>query len=389
MCERIYFIYIDLVMNVIFVLYHPSELTNWVVKLLPYLDECHVSVFHIASLHHVETKKISGVDLYDISKKSYKNLVSLIDMINPAKVVFLSFRSLMELVLQRICMGLGIRTFYLEHGLFSNDTLRFRVNKLRKEWGCVFRRQWCFWKLSFECILHSSSKVKEVSLFYRVYKQGRFYLCPFDFYYLFSMRSYEMMTKVYRIRLGVNVELVGYPIFVDSRQKKLSETAISTNGGVLYVHQPLISDGLASISYEEEKEYLVEIANKVNEHYGSLTILLHPRSDVDEYRKRFRNTGINVIQSPNNFLLFADKALIIGHYSTALLYGLYFEKPTIVLDYPTTRNDSSFNQFFTYIKRIDDLDKMSVECCSRDSKTYMLGSINTFEYIARRLTNGG
>lgn len=373
-------------MNVIFVLYHPSELTNWVVKLLPYLDECHVSVFHIAGLHGVEAKKIDGVDLYDISKFSYKELVTLIDVINPERMVFLSFRSLMELVLQRICVGSGIRTLYLEHGLFSNDTLHFRANKLRKEWRRVFKRQWHFWLLSIECILQSPSKVKEVSLFYQVYKQGCFYLSPFDFYYLFSMRSCEMMSKVYRIQLGVNVELVGYPIFTDDKQKALSGKTFSTNGGVLYVHQPLISDGLASISYEEEKAYLVKIAKKVCAHYGPFTILLHPRSDLDEYRKRFRDTGINIVQSPNNFLLFVDKALIIGHYSTALLYGLYFEKPTLVLDYPTTLNDSTFNQFFTYVKSIDELDKINIKC-NRDSKEYLLGNVNTFEYIAKRLVN--
>lgn len=119
--------------NITFVLYHPSELSNWVIKLLPYMRDCEISVLHIGHLHQIEVKSIEDAALYDISSLPYTELVSLVEKLQPCMMVFLSFRSLMELVLQRICISHGIRQVYLEHGLFSNDTLKFRKDKLKKE----------------------------------------------------------------------------------------------------------------------------------------------------------------------------------------------------------------------------------------------------------------
>lgn len=349
------------------------------------MRNCNISVLHIGHLHQLEVAPIENVDLYDISSMSYTEILGLVEKLQMNMMVFFSFRSLMELVLQRICTSHGIRQVYLEHGLFSNDTLKFRKDKLKKEKGVVLKRQLHFLWMSYGRIFHSENIRKELVLFYKVYIKGCFNLSPHDSYFLFSERSYDLLKKVYNLDKKRNVEYVGYPIFTEEAQKT-KVGRFMNNDGVLYVHQPLISDGIAHVSYQEEKEYLLKLANVVKDKYGRLTILLHPRADLKMYKKMYDNTGIEVIMSPNNFELFVDKALIVGHYSTALLYGLYFEKPTVVIDYPTVKNDTSFSDFFIYCKDIDDIGNLDFSN-NENRKTYLVGEYNTYEHIAKTLCN--
>lgn len=356
-------------------------------KLLPYLKGNKVVIFHIAKLHGLNVKTLQDAELYDISGMPYVKMVSLIRMLDLDMMVFLSFRSLLELVLQRICVSNGIKQVYLEHGFFSDDTLRFRTNKLKKERGIVIKRQKFFLYLSVEHILRSDNRVKELLMFYRIYVKGDFYLSPHEHYYLFSERSFDMISKVYRLEKDNNVEFVGYPIFLDDQQKELSKMGISTDGGVLYVHQPLVSDGIAKISFNDEKSYLINLARNLGNRYGKFTILLHPRAVLQEYKDRYADTSIEIIQSPNDYRCFADKSLIIGHYSTALLYGLYFDKLTIVTDYPTVEIADNFKNLFVYCKDIAHLPEMTNASVGAKRKEYIIGKHNTFEYIAKALLN--
>ena len=346
------------------------------------MEDMEVYVFHIAQLHGMCVKKNYGDNFIDISNFSYKEIKKHIEDIVPDLTVFMSFRSLFELVIQQICKEHNLKHFYLEHGMFSNDTLRFRSNKLKKERKVVIRRQLKFILLSFQRIMFSSRPLLEFILFKNVYFRNKFYLCKHDHYLVYSERSFDCLKNIFKLSLK-EVEYIGYPIFNDYRQKKECDELEKNKDGILYVHQPLISDGLASISYDEEKQFLLHISEKLKT-YGKLTVLLHPRSNVNEYKRRFADTDIEIIQSPNNYKIFANKAIVIGHYSTALLYGLYFDKRTIILNYPSMHNDSVFNNIFQYV---EDIDKLNIDILTDKSidKEYILGTNNTFEHISERL----
>lgn len=367
-------------MNVIFLVYHPSSLNNWIGKLLPYLGGNNIKVFHVAKLHEASPTILDGVEMYDVSGYTYTRAYKLVKSLNPDLFVFLSFRSILELTYHRICERIGVKKIYVEHGLFSGDTLKFRSNKLKTDFRIMLKRQCSFLFTHLGCILRNGNISKEMKIFYQVYKNSDFHCVEYDRYYIFSRRSFDNYSKLFQMDENTNVTYIGYPIFNDEIQKIQAE--IKQGGGVLYVHQPLIFDGLAHISYEEEKKWLLDIANRLEKQYGKFTILLHPRGDLDAYKARFEDTQISVVKAPNNFKLFADKDLIVGHYSTALLYGLYFGKPTMVLDYPSTKNDPLFAELFTYVPDIHQIENAKVNIDGRN-KTYMVGEHNTFEYIAR------
>lgn len=369
-------------MNIVLLLYHPSALTNWVAKLAPYLKGHQVSVLHVAKLHRVVPAEVSGAKLYDVSGYTYPQAENMVRALSPDVFIFLSFRSILEMTYHRICTKLSIKKIYVEHGLFSGDTLKFRTNKLKKEFLVMFKRQACFLFTHLGWMLQSGNIIQEAKLFYNVYRKGKFDLVPYDHYYLFSKRSFDNYSKLFPMNETENVTYMGYPIFTEESQKALAE--VKTGGGVLYVHQPLVFDGLAHVSFDDEKHWLLDVARRLKTKYGKFTILLHPRGDLDAYKERFKDTDIEVVKAPNNFRLFADKDLIVGHYSTALLYGLYFGKPTLVLDYPTTHNDPLFAELFTYVENLDQIGTVAITS-NESKKLYMVGEHNTFEYIANTL----
>lgn len=373
-------------MNIIFVIYHPSYLSNWVEKLLPYLNNSKVYVFHPGRLHKVIPKKSEGITLYDVSGYSYNESKKLINEIRPDVMAFHSFRSPYLLTYQRICRKLNIPQIYFEDGLFTQDVLKFKSNKIKNDFVLTVKRQISFLSSYFSYLCHADNKVSEVKLFYKVYFKGQFRLNPFDHYFLYGDRSIENLGKVFNLTKGDNVTLVGYPIFKEESQKIEAESRIANGKDILYVHQPLIQDGLTDISYEQERDYLLSIYESLKLKYGDFYLLLHPRSDVNHYKKIYENTPIKVVQAPNNYLLFADKGLVIGHYSTALLYGLYFGKKTIVMAYPGCEFENVFANIFDYIAEAKMLCSMKPES-SAIQKEYYVGTGNTYEGIAHAIVN--
>ena len=369
-------------MHILFVIYHPGTLVNWITKLQPYLVNNKISVIHIGKLHGINVNTIPGLDLYDISKYSYWRQKKLIERLEPDVVVYLSFRSLYQLVLQRICYEKNIKTVYIEHGLFSQDTIGHNLDRLKHvDKKALFKRNLRYGLSSVERII-CSSFFKELRVFYK-YVKGDFGVAPYNHYFVYSPRSYKELSRIFLLDEH-NTTLVGYPIFLDEEQKTTADQFVDKNKriGILYVHQPLIKDGIATCNYNDEKDYIVNIAASLKDRYGDLTLLLHPRSELKEYQERFKNEKIEVVQSPNNYRIFADKSLIVGHYSTALLYGLYFNIPTVVLDFPTTKNDPSFSEFFNYVSCIEDLKYKSFSN-KEGMKEYVAGNNNTYEHIAK------
>lgn len=370
--------------RIVFVVYNLAFISNWIEKLLPYISHGEFYIFHIGKLQKMSPKTLPDVNYLDCSNLSGPAIRKAVVAIKPNVCVVFNFRSLYEQLLMRICKNVGVRTVYLEHGLVSMNTTKFKKNKIKEAFRNTAYRQLNFLYKYAGYLLSCKAIMREFGIFINVYFRGCFRMSPFDHYYLYSQRSVEKFSSIFDLKDGKCYTLVGYPIFNNQQQKEESSLFIGSGRGALYVHQPFISDKFTSISYEEEKDYLLKLANILKPRYGSFIVLLHPRENLSVYRKRFEGTGIDIIQSPNNYKSFADKDLIIGHYSTALLYALYFNKPTVIIDYPHARLDSIFSGYFDYI---DDITKLATYDfgISKHPRTYLVGSQNTYENIAKKM----
>ena len=108
--------------------------------------------------------------------------------------------------------------------------------------------------------------------------------------------------------------------------------------------------------------------------------MLHPREDIKHYESLYEGTPIKVIQSPNDYKLFVDAQLVLGHYSTALLFALYFNKPSFIIDYPTLNTPNLYKGVFPFFDCKDFYPVVADSLLK--NKSLLLGEGNSFEHIS-------
>lgn len=337
-------------------------------------------IFHIGKLQGSNPIILEGVKYIDISNMTYWGVKESFLNSHMDLCIIFNFRSLIEQLALRICKQYKIRNAYLEHGLISMNTTHFKKNKLKDNFFDTLKRQTNFFMKYLCYIVSSKSPIKETKILYNVYLGGKFYKSPFDHYLIYSQRSKDKLGKIYNLQ-DSNVSFIGYPIFQNKKQAAESESYVLNGVDVLYVHQPFIIDRFTNITYTSEKQYIVGIREQLRDRYGKFVILLHPRENLANYKERFSDTDIEIIQAPNNYKEFANKGLIIGHYSTALLYALYFNKPTVIIEYPGAKLDHIFDECFKYVENYNELGESEFST-PLTTKDYFVGPDNTYEHIA-------
>lgn len=371
--------------RILFVTYSVSLIYNWVIKLIPYLHDCEVLVVHIRKLEDVSHFQELPVKNIDITGFSYKRISSLIDNYNPSLCVFFNFKGIIEQLLLRICKKKCIKTLYLEHGIITDDVITFKKLKLAhlpKRLKRVFIQFYQY----FSFLLRSNHPLQELRIMYEVLMHNKFSLSTFDYYFVFGHRCLKFISEMFPVEENKNAFIVGYPLFESLIQRNEATSREEQKKlGVLYVHQPFIRDQYTTISYEEERAYIMQWARKLFPEFGAFTVLLHPRENLEFYKKLYEKTNIKVIQSPNNYLLFKQSRLVLGHYSTALLYPLYFNIPTYIIEYPQVVIPSIFGNIFPSLTLQESI--VLENAHEYPNKTYLIGTHNTFEHIAMMICN--
>lgn len=369
---------------IVFVLPSLSLVSNWIKKIYPFWTNYRIIVLHMGALQKTRPEPIENVDFYDITYLSAKQIVGLLKVLKVQKCIFFNFRSILEQYILLICKDNDIKTVYLEHGILNRDNEHFKNIFSAKNKSLLIKRQIVFLLKYIRYVIGKRRGFLQIGKLYKIIRYNSFYLMPFDKYLIYGERCYSYLKNIYPLKAGQNVEKVGFPLFDNANQK--NEALLSQlpkKEGILYVHQPFILDGYASITYEQEKKYLLEAANVLTPKFGQFTLLLHPRENLEEYKERYNDTRIEVLMSPNDYKLFINRKLVLGHYSTALLYSLFFEVPTYIIEYPTVNIQPIFEYIFKSMKIENILDDSSQDLFNR--KEYLLGPVNTYEYIAQRI----
>lgn len=367
--------------KILFVTYSVTLIHNWVIKLIPHLEDCDVLVCHIGSLEDRSPTKVLPVKNIDLSRLTYQQIVDVVNEYKPTACVFFNFKGIIEQLILRICKEKHIKTIYLEHGIITKDVMTFKKIR-RKNLFKRIRRTYVQLAQYLAYIAHASNPRTELRIMYDVLRNNNFSLSPFDCYFVFGHRCLEFLKNIFPLEEKKNAFIAGYPLFETNEQVREAQSP-ETKKGVLYVHQPFILDHYSPISYEEEKKYITKWYNKLAQFEENFTILLHPRENIELYNKLYSKTGINIIQSPNNYHVFKQASIVLGHYSTALLYPLYFNIPTYLIDYPDITSQSIFENVFPHLNLEDEIPlNQDVEY---PNKSYLIGFYNTYEHIAKEI----
>ena len=357
-------------------------LETLVFKLRPYLYNCEILVLHNSKMQPGKKRTEIDIDNIDVSCLTYCEIKQLLREWSPDVCVLYNFRGIIDQFFIRICKACDIKTYFLAHGILSDDILTIRKISSQGLWLRIKRISWQL-KQYFSLICHSCSPMSEFKIFMRVLVKNDFASNPFDKYFVYGDRCLNFLSKFYKLRKNENAFIVGYPLFESEAQKEQSVSYVKNMvcKGVLYVHQPFILDNYAKISYEEERNFILKMANKLHPTYGNFSIMLHPREDIKHYESLYEGTTIKVIQSPNDYRLFVGAQLVLGHYSTALLFALYFDKPTFIIDYPTLKTPSLFKDVFPFSDCEEFSDPNDAKSLLKN-KSFLLGEGNSFEHVA-------
>ena len=305
-----------------------------------------IIVFHLGKRDSKTPLRSAYYELIDVGDISVKEIGALIEKHNPKAVVFLGFVSIFELLMLRIVKKNNHKAIYLQHGIFSKNTISFPFQRIINSFSEVLRRNLYFLGCYFSFILYSNQIKKECVIFYNCLRRKKYNDTRFDKAIFFSKHGYSNINPSF----GYNEEdvfLSGYPLaFSNDEFETYTNVALKKcthSKKAIYIHQPFIADGLVKWSYEDEKVFILSIANDLELSGLKLEVLLHPRESFKNYENKYKGTSIRIIQNiqKENY---ASYALAIGHYSSALLYPLFFHIPIRIMNYDTIdcHNDNIF-----------------------------------------------
>lgn len=328
-------------------------------------------------------------DTIDISKLNMLEIEQLLIKLNPNVFILLGFISIYELLMLRVAKKIGVKTIYLEHGLYSKETASLPFGKLMHTFCTTVRKNFFFLRRYYEFALHSTSFWHEMYVFWHCFGKKEYFMSKFDKALFFAEYGRKEIGRLFRYDES-EIDYICYPLAkTDTEFKQYSKIAnepLSIEKKATYIHQPFILDGLSQWSYEKERDFLVNIAKKLKDYGYTLTIQLHPRSKLVVYQQLFKDTGINLIKEMEREK-FKEYSLVLGHYSTALLYPLFFKIPVMLVDYPGVckAENSVFYPISCSlpINNVDVLTEKYKDFCRK----YIGTGVCSFENIARKLEN--
>jgi len=386
--------------NIIFVISYLDSINNWIDPISKYLKDKGfvIHILHMQSLNFGVATEGIKVDpdylLYDAGEMNIKSIEWTIKSINPVATVFLSFKSLFEVLLLKMSQALRIKTIYYQHGLYEDISFDFKMANKKSS----LTRYLILSSLVLQfVILISKRKMRDLSSFFSTIAFTRYDSITFDHFILYSKYSNDMLRRHFS-NIKDNVIYSGYPV-VDSDEELrqfLERSKQPTDNYVLYLHQTFVRLNLTQIDYPQENAYLLNLSNICRAQNYKLVIRLHPRETIENYKLISEDDNIIIKQSDDLIENIISSKLVIGHYSTALFSSILLYKPILILYYPELKVESSvFRNIGVHANNVDQFrkfieDENSWRVDEEEYKLfidYYIGTDNSYENLANNITS--
>ena len=111
-----------------FYIKHISMLNGWVDPIYPFLKKngFNLVVLHSTKLNqqsaHTDKNISKDYELIDISHISLNAILQIFQKYKPVGMLVLTFRTLFDLLINRIAQHCNVKTLYIEHGFFADST---------------------------------------------------------------------------------------------------------------------------------------------------------------------------------------------------------------------------------------------------------------------------
>lgn len=322
--------------DIVFYIHRTGLLGYFVNPLCSFLkDKYRITVLHLDKCNGYSSRKSGDYKSIDISDYSIERIRQTLKEINPKVVILVGFISIYEMLMLRIATDLQLKTIYLEHGIYSKNISSLPWKKLRTKFWSTLTKNLFFLRQYGNFIKLASNPTFEILLFKQCVMKKNYRNSRFSKALFLSEYGNKQTNKFFQYDQK-NVDFTCYPLAYDNAEfdefERIARMPLSKSKKAIWIHQPFILDGLVTWGYDTEKDYMVGMAKKIREYGYELTMLIHPRESKDRYEKLYENCNINIEQNIN-CKTYKDYSLVIGHYSTALLYPVFLHIPILVVDY--------------------------------------------------------
>lgn len=367
--------------NLFFYIHQTSLIDYYIKPICHFLSQNYkITILHLNKKNKRQNKQYTEFEMIDISDYGVVRIKKLFTQYAPAAIILPGFISIYELYILRLANTLQIPSIYIEHGIYSHETSHLPFKKLlSSKISYVLTRNIFFLRRYLDFAIKSNNPRKELFILYSALYKKDYSNTQFSHALFFAQYGYEHINRLFKYTSD-KVSFMGYPLAYTNEEfkiyKQLANNVPPKSRKAIYIHQPFIKDKLTTWSYNDEKKMLIELAQKLKETGLTLEIALHPRESADLYKDLYKNTDI-IINTSFNKQNYAYYDLAIGHYSTAIMYPLFFNKPIYIIDYGVIK--SSLESPYAPINALDK-DKTSNYS---SFKTYFIGEgILSFENIA-------
>lgn len=319
-----------------------TMISYFVVPISKFLsDNYEIHVFHIDSINDCrEPREFDNIIKHDVGNMSASQIKRLLVKIDPEKMIFINIYSLMELMMLRIVKQTGIKAVFLQHGVFEMNASKRRYDKLAKNTYSEVVKLSKFIVKYIDFLFASGHPLKELAILHQAFINRDFSKTKFDKAILFAPYWTHLINDKLKLA-DSDISYSGYPITESNEEfDKLVSAKRNVSNKAILIHQPFIKDKLTRFTYDMEKEYFVEIADKLKYKGLSLVLLLHPREDLELYKKIYMGTSISIIQNIEKED-YCKYRLAIGFYSTALFIPIFLNCPIWIIDYDIIKAQDS------------------------------------------------
>jgi len=345
--------------NIVFFVSYLNYVTNWIEPLYSFLQAkgYNIVVFHMQSLCFglfVNSEIADKYVAYDMGKMKIREIKQILAELNPKAVVFFDFKSFAQFIVLRITKHLGIRSIYIQHGLYNSNIFKYIQAKKKSS----FLRYLFHFKQYFQ-LLGKHNIIKELKLAYKYFRQSDLINTKYDHAVVYSPYNLSVIQEKIRFEES-KVKYSGYPItkFDDELLIKPKPHQFSKKKKILYLQQGFIP-AYTHINYKMEHVYFKNIIDLCREYGFDFEIRLHPREDYELYKDMIKEERI--IFDKENTLLdqISTSDLVVGHWSTAIFCAVLLNKPVIILFYPGFESSTDiFDEVALHARSYDEFENI-------------------------------
>lgn len=308
---------------------------NWILNICPLLIQNNVKIYVFYREEFIDHKKHKEIELINISKFGTSEILCEIKRINPNLFLLFGYRSFFELLLVRMCNYLNIQVTYIQHGMISLKYVSFWSRIRSITLLTSIKNYLHYTKIFFQFIILSRENLlHELDVFIKALFLTDYKNVGFNQFLLFSQDAYAVHKKIFSYD-EISVKIIGYPVFLNSTD--IDSQVLVNNPQrlkILYFHENFIQMNLTKISYNQEINYITEIA-KISKKYGyDFAIQLHPMESIEKYTSLCKNQEVKMYQESRLDVLVREFSIVVGHSSTALFVPIVLGIPLITLKYP-------------------------------------------------------